>query len=67
MEQQTDDPFWVGWDSALEAVHNAIKTQWALGYNSHSKCEDVLLDVESSIKELRKVRESTIGDLTEVA
>ena len=65
--EQTEDPFWIGWESALEAVRNVIKTQWALGYNSHSKCEDVLLDVEASLKELQKVRDTIDPDLTEVA
>lgn len=65
MENRNEDPFWTGWDAALEAVHNVIKTHWALGYNSHSKCEDVLLDMKNSLKELQQVREDT--DLTKVA
>lgn len=63
---ETEDPFWVGWDAALEAIHNALTTQFALGYSHKDSCKDVLLDIENSVKELRKVRD-TPADLTNIA
>ena len=62
-----DDSFWLGWEAALEATSNAVLALLAMGFNSHSKCADVLLDVQNSIKELEKIREQTIADLTRIA
>lgn len=64
---KTDDSFWLGWEAALEAASNAVLALLAMGFNSHSKCEDALLDVQNSIKELEKIREQTIADLTRIA
>ena len=65
--EKNEDPFWLGWEAALEATSNAVHTLLALGFNSHSKCTDALLDVQNAIKELEKIRDQTIADLTRIA